>query len=123
MKKKNFVLLVAFVLSGMIFALGMCMCLLPQWQAFEAGVVLTALGVAALLALALACWRMAGKPRARINWKMAGKVAYCVVAALTLGTGMAMIMAYEGLMVWGVAVGMAGLLLGLGIIPLVKGLK
>lgn len=123
MKKKNFVLLVAFVLSGMIFALGMCMCLLPQWQAFEAGVVLTALGVAALLALALACWCMAGKPHGRINWKMAGKVAYCVVAALTLGTGMAMIMAYEGLMVWGVAVGMAGLLLGLGIISLVKGLK
>lgn len=123
MKKKSFVLLVAFVLSGMIFALGMCMCLLPQWQAFEAGVVLTALGVAALLALALACWRMAGKPRARINWKMVGKIAYCVVAALTLGTGMAMIMAYEGLLVWGVAVGMVGLLLGLGIIPLVKGLK
>lgn len=40
MEKKNFVTLVMSVIGGMFFALGMCMCLLPEWGAFNQGVVL-----------------------------------------------------------------------------------
>lgn len=123
MTKRNFLFLLWLVLGGLMFALGMCMCLLPEWNAFVPGVVLAGLGGLALLALGLVRWFMAGRPLARINWRLAGKIAYCVAAALVLGTGMAMIMALDGLMISGIIVGIVGIMLGLGIIPLFKGLK
>lgn len=123
MKKKSFIFLVLTVIGGLLFALGMCMCLLPEWKAFKPGVVVTALGMLVLAALALVHWIMAGKPAAKTNWNKVGKVAYCTAAALVLGGGMAMIMAFEGLMLPGILVGMVGIALIMGIIPVVKGLK
>ena len=123
MTKKNFMFLVLTVVGGLLFALGMCMCLLPEWNAFTPGVIVTALGALVLMAIALVRWIMAGKPVAKINWNKAGKIAYCVAAALVLGTGMAMIMAFEGMMIPGIIVGIVGIVLGLGVIPVFKGLK
>ena len=123
MTKKNFMFLVLAVVGGLLFALGMCMCLLPDWNAFTPGVVVTALGALVLLAIALVRWIMAGKPIAKVNWNKVGKIAYCVVAALVLGAGMAMIMAFEGLMIPGIIVGIVGIVLLLGLIPVFKGLK
>lgn len=123
MTKKNFVFLVLAVVGGLLFGLGMCMCLLPQWNAFKPGVVVTTLGALVLLAIALIRWIMAGKPAVRINWSKVGKAAYCVIAALVLGTGMAMIMAFEGMMIPGIIVGIVGIVLALGVIPVFKGLK
>ena len=123
MTKKRFVFLVLTVVSGLLFALGMCMCLLPEWNAFKPGVAVMALGLVSLLAIALVRWVMAGKPVAKINWHKFGKAAYCVAAVLVLGAGMAMIMAFEGLMIPGILVGIVGIVLGLGIIPVCKGLK
>ena len=123
MTKKNFMFLVMTVAAGLLFALGMCMCLLPEWNMFKPGVAVTALGLIALLAIALVRWVMAGKPVAEIDWKKVGKAAYCVAAALVLGAGMAMIMSFEGLMLPGILVGVLGIVLCIGIIPVVKGLK
>lgn len=122
MTKKNFLFLVWSIMGGLLFALGMCMCLLPEWNAFMPGVVMTAAGATALLALGLAKWISAGKPTKKIDGRKVGKVAYCIAAVLVLGTGMAMIMAFDGLLLPGIAVGIAGILLGLGAIPLIKGL-
>lgn len=123
MTKKNFLFLVLTVAGGLLFALGMCMCLLPEWNAFRPGVAVTALGVLALLSIALTRWMTAGRPMPEINWKKVGKAAYCVVAALVLGTGMAMVMAFEGMMIPGILVGILGIVLGVGAIPVLKGLK
>ena len=123
MTKKNFLFLVLTVVGGLLFALGMCMCLLPEWNAFTPGVIVTALGALVLMAIALVRWIMAGKPVAKINWNKAGKIAYCVAAALVLGTGMAMIMAFEGMMIPGIIVGIVGIVLGLGVIPVFKRLR
>ena len=123
MQKKNFVFLVLTVVGGLMFALGMCMCLLPEWNAFKPGVVVTALGLLVLLVLALVRWIMAGRPVAKVNWNKVGKGAYCVAAALVLGAGMAMIMAFEGMMLLGIIVGIVGIVLLLGVIPVFKGLK
>ncbi len=38
MTKKNFMFLAMLVAGGLLFALGMCMCLLPEWNAFVPGV-------------------------------------------------------------------------------------
>ena len=123
MTKKNFAFLVLTAVGGLLFAIGMCMCLLPEWNAFKPGVVVTALGLATLLAIALVRWIMAGKPVARVNWNKVGKIAYCVVVCLVLGTGMSMIMAFEGLMIPGMLVGIVGIVLALGLIPVFKGLR
>ena len=123
MTKKNFVFLVLTVVGGLLFAMGMCMCLLPEWNAFKPGVVVTALGLLSLMAIALVRWIMAGRPVAKVNWNKVGKVAYCVVAVLVLGAGMSMIMAYEGLMIPGMIVGVVGIVLALGLIPVFRGLK
>lgn len=123
MTKKNFMFLVITVAAGLLFALGMCMCLLPEWNAFKPGVAVTALGLVSLLAIAVVRWVKAGKPTVKVNRIQVGKIAYCTVSVLVLGAGMAMIMAFKGLMVPGIIVGIAGIVLGLGIIPLFKGLK
>ena len=123
MTKKNFVYLVLTVVGGLLFALGMCMCLLPEWNAFKPGVAVTGLGTLVLLTIALVRWIMAGKPVAKINWNKVGKAAYCVAALLVLGAGMAMIMAFEGLLLQGILVGVVGIVLCLGMIPVCKGLK
>ncbi len=123
MTKKNYMFLILTVVGGLLFAIGMCMCLLPEWNAFKPGVAVTALGALSLITLALVRWIMAGKPIAKINWNQFGKVSYCVVSALVLGAGMAMIMAFEGLMIPGIIVGIIGIVLMLGLIPVFKGLK
>ena len=123
MTKKNFMFLVLTTVGGLLFAMGMCMCLLPEWNAFKPGVVVTALGLITLLTLAMVRWIMAGRPMAQIDWKKTGKIAYGVVSALVLGVGMSMIMAFENMMIPGMVVGVIGIILLLGLIPVVKGLK
>lgn len=123
MKKSTFVNLMVGTIGGLLFALGMCMCLLPEWNAFRPGIAVTSAGALILIVLALVRWMMAGRPVVKVNWNAVGKIAYCTAAALTLGTGMSMIMAFEGLMIPGMIVGIVGIILALGLIPLFKGLK
>lgn len=123
MKKNNFVMLIVFTVAGLLFALGMCMCLVPEWDLFKPGVVVTGLGLLMLLAAGLSAWIRAGKPVAKIDWAKAGKIAYTVVSLLVLGAGMSMIMVFDGLMIPGMIVGVAGIIMLLCLIPLYKGLK
>ncbi len=121
MKKKNFVTLIVGVIAGLLFSVGMCMCLLPEWDAFTPGVVTTAIGGVALLGLFIVRWKMDGK-KISFNWKLIGKVAFGVVAALILGVGMSMILVWE-MMLAGIAVGIIGIVLLLCLIPMCIGLK
>lgn len=123
MTKKNYMHLLLLVLGGLLFSVGMCMCLIAEWNLFKPGVVVTALGALVLCVLALFRWIQTGKPVARVDWKKVGKAAYCVGAVLVLGVGMSMIMSFEGMMIPGIIVGAVGIVLLLGIIPVVKGLK
>ena len=50
MKKSSIAVISIFgTVGGLLLAIGMCMCLLPEWNAFAPGVVLAAIGAAALL--------------------------------------------------------------------------
>ena len=121
MKKSTFVNLIIGTIGGLLFALGMCMCLLPEWNAFKIGVVCTAIGFVSLLAQSIVAWLRSGR-KIRINWKIAGKVLYGVFAALVLGVGMCMIMVWN-LMLPGILVGIVGIVLLLMLIPMFLGLK
>ena len=122
MKKQNFVSLLLGVIGGVLFGLGMCMCLLEEWNAFRPGLTLGCAGLLVLLILLIVRRKMAGKPAVAINGKILGKVLFAALGALTLGIGMCMVMVWEGLLVPGVLVGLVGILLLLCLIPLCKGL-
>ena len=121
MKKSTFINLIIGTIGGLLFSLGMCMCLLPEWNAFQIGVVCTAIGGVMLLVQSIVAWLRSGR-KIRINWKIAGKVLFGVFGALVLGVGMCMIMVWN-LMIPGIAVGIVGILLLLCLIPMFLGLK
>ena len=121
MKKSTFVNLIIGTIGGLLFALGMCMCLLPEWNAFKLGVVCTAIGAIVLLIQSIVAWIRSGR-KIKINWKIAGKVLYGVFAALVLGVGMCLIMVWNRMLL-GIAVGILGIVLLLMLIPMFLGLK
>ena len=123
MKKENFVTLILGTIGGILFAIGMCMCLLPEWNAFTQGVVISAVGVVVLLVMLIVRRKMEGKPAIKITGKAVGTVVLGIVGALVLGVGMCMVMVWEGLIVPGIIVGVIGIVLLLCLIPLCKGLK
>lgn len=122
MKKKNFVSMIMGTVGGILFAIGMCMCLLPQWNAFNQGIVMRAAGAVILLAMLIVRRKMEGKPAVRLNGKAIGTVLFGIVAVLALGVGMCMVMVWN-MLIPGILVGLVGIALLLCLIPIVKGLE
>ncbi len=123
MEKKNFVTLVAGVIGGLLFSLGMCMCLLPEWNMFNTGVGFVGVGAVILLVTAIVNWKMSGKKLPKLNAKTVGKVLYGLFATIVFGVGMSMVMAFEGMMLTGILVGIVGIVLLLFLIPMCLGFK
>lgn len=124
MKKKNFVTLILGTVGGLIFALGMCMCLLPEWNAFAQGVASGAVGAAILAATVIVRRKMSGKSAfVKLSGKAIGIAVLAIAGALVLGVGMCMTMVWEGLMIPGIIVGVVGIVMLLCLLPLCKGLK
>ena len=122
MKKKDFVTLVMGIVGTLVFGMGLCMCLIPEWNAFKPGVVVTAVGLAALLALAIVNWLKAGRPMLHVSGKMAARIAVGAVGTLAFGFGMCMVMVWQ-MFIPGIIVGIAGIVLLLLLIPMIAGLK
>ena len=121
MKKKDFVRLVLGVVGALLFSVGLCMCLLPEWNAFREGVAVTAAGGAVLLILAGLLLK-GRKTEKKINWKLVGKALYGTVSALVLGVGMCFVLVWQQLML-GIAIGVVGIVMLLMLIPMFVGLK
>ena len=122
MKKKDFVTLIMSTVGGILFALGMCMALIPEWGAMRSGIVVGAVGAVVLLAMVLVRRKMSGKPAIVFNGKAIGITLLGVAGAIILGVGMCMTMIW-GMMVPGIIVGIVGIVALLCLIPVVKGLK
>lgn len=123
MSKKNFVTLILSTVGGILFAIGMCMCLLLEWNAFAQGVVIAAVGAVILLIMVIVRRKMEGKPViVKLSGKTIGSILLGIVGALVLGVGMCMVMVWE-MLIQGILVGVVGIVLLLCLIPLIKGLK
>ena len=61
MKKSNFVAMILSTTGGILFALGMCMVLIPEWNSFVPGCVMSVLGAVVLLAMVMIWRKMEGK--------------------------------------------------------------
>lgn len=122
MSKKNFISLIFGTIGGILFALGMCMAMLPEWDAFKPGVILGVIGAVILLVMVLVRRRMEGKPVVvKLSGKTVATVVLGVFGALVLGVGMCMTMIWN-MMIPGIIIGLVGIVLLLCLIPLVKGI-
>ena len=123
MSKKNFVTLILTTIGGIMFGIGMCMCLLPEWGLFTEGLIVGALGAAVLLAMLVIRRKMLGKAPIKPSKKTLGAIILGIVGTIVFGLGLCMIMVWDGLRVWGIVVGVAGIVLLMCLIPLCLGLK
>ena len=122
MKKSSFAAMVLGTVSMVLFALGMCMALIPEWGTFKPGIVFGCVGLALGL-ITLIVWRkMEHKAPIRISGKLVLTVVIGVVVALALGVGMCFSMVW-GKMVMGIAIGLVGIVILLCLIPVTKGIK
>ena len=122
MKKSNFVAMILGTIGGVLFALGMCMALIPEWHAFNQGVVMGVIGAVVLLIMVLVWRKMENKSPVKLSGKMIGTVLLGIVGALTLGVGMCLTMVWSN-MIFGIVIGLVGIVLLLCLITLTKGLK
>ncbi|MBS6953589.1 MAG: hypothetical protein KH230_10175 [Enterocloster asparagiformis] len=122
MKKSSFVAMMLGTVSGVLFALGMCLTLLPEWGAFKPGLAFGSAGM--LLALiTLLVWRkMEHKEPVRFSGKTVLTIMFVIVGALALGLGMCFTMVW-GKIISGIVIGLAGIVVLLCLIPLTKGIK
>lgn len=122
MKKSTLVAMILGTVGGVFFALGMCMALLPEWGMFNQGIACGVIGLVILLVDLLIWRRMEGKTPIHVTPKAVGTVVVGVLGALLLGVGMCLSMVF-GNMVLGIAVGIAGIVVLLLLIPLAKGIR
>ena len=122
MKRENFISLLLTTVGLCLFGTGMCMCLLPEWNAFREGVALGVAGLIVLLLMVVIRRKMLEKAPVRLSLKTVGAILLAAVGALTLGVGMCMCMVWEGMLLWGIPVGVIGILVLLCLIPFCKGI-
>lgn len=93
MKKETLLEIILGTIGGLIFAIGMCMCLIPEWDMFTYGVVVSIVGFIILLCI-IPVYRV-NHPKKRdviINYGIIVSWIIGVVGALVMGFGMSKVM-------------------------------
>lgn len=122
MKKSSFVTLIMGTVSGVLFALGMCMALLPEWNSFAEGIIFGSVGIIFGIVTILVWCKMENKKIPKMNGKNVLRLVYGIISALVLGTGMCMCLVWNQI-VWGTLVGLLGIIMLISLIPMIKGIK
>ena len=122
MKKSSFVAMILGTIGGILFALGMCMALIPEWNAFRPGVIMGVVGAVVLLIMVLVWRKMEHKAPIHVSGKTIGTVLLGIAGALLLGVGMCLTMVWSN-MILGIVIGIVGIVVLLCLIPLTKGLQ
>lgn len=122
MKKSSFVALTLGTVSGVLFAVGMCMALISEWNAFSPGIILGCTGIILGLATFIIWRKMEHKAPVRFSGKAVLTVIIGIAGALALGIGMCFSMVWSQMLL-GIVIGAVGILALLCMIPLAKGLK
>jgi hypothetical protein len=122
MKKSSFIALIMGTAAGVLFALGMCMALLPDWNAFTEGVIFGVTGLLLGFITFLVWCKMENKKLPKMSGKNILRTLYIIVSVLVLGTGMCMCLVWQQI-VWGTLVGLLGIIMLIALIPMIKGIK
>ena len=122
MKKSSFVALIMGTVSGVLFSLGMCMTLLPEWNAFWEGVAFGGVGLVLGLITLLVWAKMEGKTLPKCSGKDVLRGLYAAVSTLVFGAGMCLCLVW-GHIVYGTLVGLLGMVMLIALIPMIKGIR
>ena len=114
MKKETLLEIILGTIGGLVFAIGMCMCLIPEWDLFKVGVVVAILGFIILLCI-IPVYRKSHpkKEHAPINWGIVITWVIGIVGALVMGFGMSKVMVGDPSktdLIIGIVTGVIGLL-------------
>ena len=117
MKKETLLEIILGTIGGLVFAIGMCMCLLPEWNMFTAGVITTIIGFIILLGI-IPVYKSSHpkkvKENKQINWGIVLTWTVGIVGALIMGFGMSKILvgnASTSDMIVGLITGVVGLVI------------
>lgn len=93
MKKETLLEIILGTIGGLVFAVGMTMCLIPEWDLLNAGVVVAIIGFIILLCI-IPVYRSSHpkKEHGKINWGIVFAWVIGVVGALVMGFGMSKVM-------------------------------
>ena len=116
MKKETLLEIILGTIGGLVFAIGMCMCLIQEWDLFTAGVVVSIIGFIVLLCI-IPIYRKE-HPKKISNKKhdlgLVLTLVIGVIGALIMGFGMSKIMVgnpEKTDMIIGMITGVVGLLI------------
>lgn len=114
MKKETLLEIILGTIGGLVFAIGMCMCLIPEWDMFTAGVVVAIIGFIILLFI-IPVYRSnhPKKQHAPINWGIVATWLVGIIGALVMGFGMSKVLvdgASKTDMLIGIITGIVGLI-------------
>ena len=116
MKKETLLEIILGTIGGLVFAIGMCMCLIPEWDLFTVGVVVSIIGFIVLLCI-IPIYRKEHPKKVsnkKTDWGLVLTLVIGVVGALIMGFGMSKIMvgSPEKMdMIIGMITGVVGLLI------------
>lgn len=122
MKKSSFVALIMGTVSGVLFALGMCMALLPEWDAFTEGIIFGSVGLVLGIVTLITWCIMEKKKLPKMNVKTVLLIIYSIAAVLILGVGMCFCLVWSNIIL-GTLLGLLGIIMLIALIPMIKGIK
>ena len=115
MKKETLLEIILGTVGGLIFAIGMCMWLIPEWNMFVPGVIVSAVGFLVLLAIIPIYRSTHPKKQSKpIDTGLLATWIIGVVGSLIMGFGMSRIMVGEAStadMIVGLITGVVGLII------------
>lgn len=115
MKKETLLEIILGTIGGLIFSIGMTMCLLPEWNLFTQGVVVSIIGFITLLCI-IPIYRKENpkKTHGPVNWGLVLTFVIGIVGSLIMGFGMSKVMVGEAStadMLVGIITGVIGLII------------
>lgn len=115
MKKETLLEIILGTIGGLVFAIGMCMGLIPEWNLLKEGIIVGIIGFIILLFI-IPVYKKSHpkneKIKRKIDWGIVATWIVGIIGALTMGFGMSKIMVDESSkidMIIGLITGVVGL--------------
>ena len=93
MKKETLLEIILGTIGGLIFAIGMCMCLISEWDLLKVGIVVSIIGFIVLLCI-IPIYKKDKPKKApkKTDWGLVLTFVIGIVGALIMGFGMSKVM-------------------------------